>query len=807
MRNEIILNGCAPEPLIHYLKALGIFRLIADQLDSQVRGAWRSDAFVLDSEKNGDDLVAFFLNEYQPTPIVAPWNGGSAFYDGEDITAREAIRKSSGERLEAYREVVEKVLAFPEMPSTSRLTVADLISSVERIVAGATDKGTEKQREVVEEAKRLMSAIARTHKIESKTIEQIQELRESLTRSDEARLPLNQVLKLVRKLRTLVKKSGRSSVKEEIVRACRNRLDDRTVQWIDAALVISDTDSEAPLLGAGGIDGRAEFSKNFMLSLQQTLPELVSARLVGREAEKQLQHSTNQLRSSLFGQASALTESTVGMFFPKGVGGAANASQGPRIDSDESMVNSWDYLLAIEGTLMLASATVRQLAAGARSKASFPFTAINSAVGYGTAVAAEKVRAEIWLPLWSRPASFAEVAHIFSEGRVQFTASEKRTVRTGFDFARAVAELGVDRGIDAFQRYGFIERNGQANLATPLGRFEVRERPLASLVYQVDNWFDAFRRATGDSKRTPPRFVRARARIEKAIFDLCASGQREDLLSTLVALGAAESELARGAKFREKERLRPLPGLRERWANECDDGSIEFEIAAALASIAGEGKRGTFRAHLEPVEISGSKLVWTNDESGVVWGAGMLSDNLAAVLHRRSIDARADGASHPALSGKRPASLAAVDAFLRGLTDDARSEELLRGLSLINWHAERQAKHSSAALSTLPRIYALLKLLFLPNGLLKLKEQNEPITIRHEPSIVPLLRGGRVDEALEIASRRLHSSGLVPMTSRFHFPPEDGTRLAASLLIPIDASAIKQLADLVLRPSENDNSY
>jgi CRISPR-associated protein Csx17 len=31
--NEIILAGCTPTPLANYLKALGVFRLVAEQKD------------------------------------------------------------------------------------------------------------------------------------------------------------------------------------------------------------------------------------------------------------------------------------------------------------------------------------------------------------------------------------------------------------------------------------------------------------------------------------------------------------------------------------------------------------------------------------------------------------------------------------------------------------------------------------------------------------------------------------------------------------------------------------------------------
>src|SRR5947209_15313553 len=113
------------------------------------------------------------------------------------------------------------------------------------------------------------------------------------------------------------------------------------------------------------------------------------------------------------------------------------------------------------------------------------------------------------------------------------------------------------------------------------------------------------------------------------------------------------------------------------------------------------------------------------------WGAGTLTDNLTAVLHRRSIDARAANASHPALASRRYASLVAIDAFLRGATDDERLEALLHGLVLLNW-GQRSARfpHTSSLVpSTLPRAYALLKLLFLPDGKLKLHALTDAVII------------------------------------------------------------------------------
>lgn len=76
---DIELTGCRPEPLGSYLKALGVLRLVAEQKDKDAAGYWRGDHFVLCSSLDADALIAFFENEWTPSPIAAPWNGGSGF--------------------------------------------------------------------------------------------------------------------------------------------------------------------------------------------------------------------------------------------------------------------------------------------------------------------------------------------------------------------------------------------------------------------------------------------------------------------------------------------------------------------------------------------------------------------------------------------------------------------------------------------------------------------------------------------------------------------------------------------------------
>lgn len=840
--NQIPLRGCAPEPLIHYLKALGILRLVAEQLDPQARAAWDGDTFMLETEKTKADLVDFFINDYRPTPLMSPWNGSSGFGEGEDITGREAIRFSSGERLEIYRAAINDVLSLPELPSVGHLTVTDFLNRIEQAITESKNqegKDVSDWKNLISAARNDLIKFPNAEDLTKSTLESIERTKDS-TGDKAEKKKLSELLKVLSKVRNVVKKFKRAAGKDDIIKACRNRLNDETVEWLDAAVVLFESESgEVPLLGAGGIDGKLEFARNFMSRLSSVIPELLKTEIeakrqkdlnknaqnpakiekvnkqIAEQIERRVNESEQNLKASLFAECSPILENAaVGQFQPSGAGGAPNASHTPKIDSGEGMVNPWDFILALEGSLMLASATVRQLAAGARTKASFPFTVHNSNIGYGTATDNEKVRAEIWLPLWSRFTGYAEIAHIFKEGRVQFSDSKGRikTVRTGFDFARAIAELGVDRGIDAFQRYAFIERNGQANLATPLGVFEVRERPLVSLIHQLDRgrWLDSFTRASSDEKKTPPRFVRARKRIEEAIFRLCATGSPEHLRETLLALGAAEAELAKGEKFRDEAKkrnieLRPLKDLSLRWVRECDDHSDEFKIATSLAAISGAAKVGSLRSNLEPFDSATRN--WSQRSTSAIWSAAALEENLAAVLQRRSIDARSQSLSHPPLSSIRFASLKAVDAFLKRETDDEKIEDLLRGLILIDWtDAElfESKSETRAVPPTLSRAYALLKFLFLPEGKFQPKPDAEIIIIKHEPSIIPLLRAGRIPDALDVAARRLRASGVMPLTTDFYLRKEDGVRLASALLIPIDEPSRREVARLVLRDETED---
>ena len=706
---DLPLDGCPPEPLLAYLKALGVFRLVAEQADTEARCFWRGDVFHLRSSLAAPDLCAFFLDAYRPTPIVAPWNGGSGFFAKDNQQALQAIAASLTPRLSAYRETIART----------------------KVILGD-------------------SASTKPEKKE----------------------------------------------KQGLLRRLRSRLPDSALPWLDVAAAETDEHlAFSPLLGTGGNDGRLEFTQNFMQRVGDIVLNTNRALNEGR------------LQMALFGLGdSPLTMAAVGQFDPGGVGGPNGR---PGFEAG-SLVNPWDFVLMLEGSLFFLGSVARRFGGRPQLRGSFPFTVQPTAAGWGTMATTDgrDARAEIWLPLWPRPASLVELRRLFAEGRAQVG---RRTARTGVDVARAVVSLGVDRGIAAFDRYGFQPRSGKNYLAIPLGRLSVEPRAHVDLLADVDGWLNELRRVT-TTQGAPDRYARALRTVEDAIFAYCQYGGVRRLQAVLASLGSAERNLAVPGPAHAL--MRPLPGLSPEWVRTCADGSPEYRIAVALAAIAGAS--GPIRRQLEAVAPDGKRWKWADGARGVAWEGESLSRNLAAILARRMLEAeqgeRREGAvdgPNPALRSHATVALGDVQRFLHGQVDDARIADLLWALAAIRWEAvgrDQLPASNSEDPADLPRAYALLKLMYLPVPLLS--AIGEPVAIPADPAVLSRLRAGDLPAATRIAYRRLHARGFQPFGEArpgrleppdFVCPAHVQSRLAAALLIPIVSTG--WLVRLVLRPA------
>jgi CRISPR-associated protein Csx17 len=415
LKYTVGLKGCTIEPMGGYLKALAVLRLISEQADPSARGWWHGNTFRLESKFDEAGLVGFFLDEYRPTPIVAPWNGGSGFSEGDRTDGIDAILGSNSPRFSEYARTIREIRSWPEI-GREEMTLAGMLASVQA------------------EADQLRPGKARNDLL--KRISDFEDRVEgaSLNRESLLCLTSNQIEKaakpvysVVKNLRTAAKKQRRVAGKDEIVRACRNRLGDCAVEWVDSAIVLrtaKDLD-HPPLLAMGGIEGHLEYTHSFM--------ERVSTLLLDKKA-----NTESLLRNALFFECSThFSVAAMGQLDP---GRAGGYNQGPGIEKKKFPTNHWNFVLALEGAIAWASGAGRRQAVPNRGVSCSPFTVRSRAVGYGSAKKQDEdaSRAEIWMPVWIRPCCFEELRTLLREGRVEWRG---KPVENAMEFAEAVASL------------------------------------------------------------------------------------------------------------------------------------------------------------------------------------------------------------------------------------------------------------------------------------------------------------------------------------------------------------------------------
>ncbi len=590
---------------------------------------------------------------------------------------------------------------------------------------------------------------------------------------------------------------GKDEEKARFVAALRSRLPDACVRWLDAVGILAGEDPKwAPLFAAGGADGRTEFTGIFA----RCVAEVLGLNGEGRRVRRL--ESSDALRAALFGYQvpGATIEATGGLLHPSSVD-APNAAPG---FVGKKRLNPWSYVLSVEGALLLAGAVSRRFGASVPPRAVFPFTVDAASGGYAGA-GDEPSRGELWLPLWRRPIGLMELSHLFREARAEWCG---RPVETAADMARAVVSLGVDRGLNAFVRFGIQARHGRGHLAVALGRLPVRVRPAVELLAELDEFMASLRGMTRPGSRsTGGEALRgAVRRIETAMLQYAALGGRARLLEVLLAASHAELTVARRPGLRPRGFPRPLGGLTLRWAEACDDGTAEFELAAAVASLRpsadAKGPR-ELRTHLEPVVRAGRTWEWSDElPHDVVWTGRDVMRDLGAVLERRLIDAKRQG-TDPGLDGYVRASPRSIAALLEDEIDLVRLARLVEALALIDWRAAREARPVLALerrelRGIFPDAYAVMKLILLGRPI---RIGGEEVEVPPDLTVLGLLQAGQVWEATLRAARRLRAArvnakGFRRLRGPSPVPPNPGLgrRLLAALLVPVRERALVNLA-------------
>lgn len=735
------LTGCAPTPLAHYLKAIGILRVVAEQADPSARGFWEDEHFCLMTALDREALESFFLEAYAPTPFVSPWNKGSGFYAAHD-PALSPLRMSTAPRFAPFRAGI----------AAGEARIRDL-AEADAIVRAIKNRA---------KARAGMSA---AQKREAAALKHDPEHKKELAAAE-------------RRFKEL---------KGDLFTPCLREWRGPHRAWMDTALVWLEGEGRPDwpsLLGTGGNDGRLDFTNNAMQRLQELFDVSAPDGVARPGSAGLLQQALWDAPCNLF-----VASAAIGQFHPGDAGGANTTSAA----TGDSLINPWDFVLMLEGTIPFGGRATKRLDPRALSRASAPFAVRSHPIGHGTGGRENAQRGEQWMPLWSAPTTLLDLQALLAEGRLQFG---RQVATRPIDVALAVSRLGIARGVSSFVRYGYLERNGQSQMATPLGRLGVRERPAARLVDDIALWADRLQRLARD-EHAPARLVVGEHAFSDTIFAaLTHDDSPQRWQAILLAASEVETMQASGTAFEAG----PIPPLSPEWLVAADDGSPEWRLARTLGSAAAgadwKGRRSDpVRHHWLPLE-QGARRYKKNDRRlvldprVVMTGRDAVTD-LGALVERRLIEAAQNGRRVlQLLAAPRYEALPGdLDDLLAGRVDLNRVSSLARALMAIRWDRAGDVTLAPVRRSGHPPpAWLAVRLALLPWPL------REERAIPADETIVRRLRSGDGSGAVTVALRRLAAAGLRPPLQAGYLDEPTARLWAAALAFPIGVRWATQIA-------------
>jgi CRISPR-associated protein Csx17 len=577
-----------------------------------------------------------------------------------------------------------------------------------------------------------------------------------------------------------------------------------------------------PLLGSGGNAGRRDFAAGWKQAADALSTATKKSRGLGKRAAVATADSASasderrsELQALLLGQPVTwlLEKLSAGSWFSEATK-LYNSGQSP---AREGQISPWAMVLACEGLAFLAGGVSRRLGARSGSVGAFPF--VIQPVAASAEQEADRLRGEIWTPLWSRPMTRAEASTLFSRGRAELHG---RGAITPAAFATAIRERGVDAGISEFRRFT-LGRTTSANTFEP--RLEARFVLDAATGAMGTAPSLTLERVTAlieqrGFPRDGKRFVGLRGPIESAVLDVAAEPNRaEAAVSLLDAVVAALDRIDHNRSFREgKVRWEPLPleWLPSLFADE--QPATEARLALALVSgfsvthpfatyrFGVEWKYGQTYAHYTHAERPPAR--W-------VWGPGELARVLGAVLSKRLLEQKSKSDNAPRDRARLPATMLQVSHWLAGEVDERLVSAWLSRLALFDWkRVPRQVLTLVHGEGHPPRVDGELLLLGLmqplvdkrplivrslsPNDLLA--DKTGARTTEAARSLVTLVRSGNLDAAMRLVSSRYAMAGARLASSDVPLRAHDPDRLMAALLFTISYRDRAVLFERWLRP-------
>ncbi len=563
-------------------------------------------------------------------------------------------------------------------------------------------------------------------------------------------------------------------LKPQYIEECRRKWRGEHLKWLETAVILQADNSMSwpSLLGTGGNDGRLDFTDNFRQRFAQLFDLSDEKAPVSAKTRDLLSHA-------LFGKAAMGTGNyAIGQYAP-GAAGGANSSNG---FDGKANINPWDFILFFEGTPLFSSAASRRLKTGLSASGSAPFALMAQPAGHLSSSTEDKAsRGEQWMPLWQQFSSLNEIRSLFGEGRAQLGRS---STHDPVEMARAVSRLGATRGISAFERFGYLERNGQANFAVPLGRRQVCSQPHQNLLNDLDAWIARLHKKSR-GKGCAQSLITAVKNLDEAILAATADAALP-LRWQNILLAIADIDLIAGkggldeAPGGNRIKGTVLRNLCPGWITASDDQSPEFRLALALACQYG------IRRHWLPLNKF-SQLDDAGAPSVVCYGRNLTADCIALINRRLAEAADRDSRAFDQVPVRHNlcADLRDITAFLQDEVDHHRLLKLSRAFMALDLKALKEEKmliSRPKGAIIMDDAFALFRLCLLP------EYQKAEIPARAD--IFRRLSSGDMTTSVRLAAGHLLAHGIISPIQR---AAGNARLLAASLAFPLSRFSIDLL--------------
>lgn len=776
MSEPLVLDGCTPTPLASYLKALGVLRLLSsptnnvsgEAADPRARGWWENERFHLKTALTRDDVLRFFLEDYAPSPIIAPWNGGSGFYpkDNKDGFAPLA-GEESGQRFELISSTIQHAvevvnrLGLRERPEGQ--AKAELVATLRSELPDAS-----------------LAWIDAALALSGQGLAYPQLLG---TGGNDGRLDFTN--NFMRRLVARKKPAGLFEPSDGSPSGnARSLLLSALFSTTSSGLSSASVGQFAPG-AAGGPNGTTGYEAGGEVNPWDFVLMLEGAAAFAGAASRRHQSVTGP------GASFPFTVRAVGA----GWGGVESA------DENDARAEFWAPLwtrpvrfrevhsLLGEGRTVLNGQTARDGIDFARA-----VTSLGVSRGFS---------------------EFERFGFLMRSGKAYLATPLGRRLAVPSSGARLVAELDAGRWLERARQIGRKDGEPAAarqavkgledalfGLLVPAPTAERVQTALVGLGKCVE-WL-AVSPGGRQSVGSPPPL------LSSSWIRQADDGTPEfRIAAALAGLGLQPLALGGG----------PAPVSADS-ASGTDAAPASHDEPPEQASRSPAMPVLPMAVHFAPIDekrfFNGAELrrhrEWASDmPPTVVWGAGSLVSNMIAVLERRMVEVTMRGLSDKPFVGAVPARAEDIAAFIHGDFDDARCAELLAGLV---WAAPARLRgrppRDDAPLIEAPFAYATLKPIFSADAALRSAGALDGAAhLPMPPGLLARLRAGggsrdgrTTDEAVRVALSRARASGLASPFERVgsHGHPSSrfgagvrADRLAASLLIPIGERNLKAL--------------